>query len=312
VARTALLAKKPGHGRPGLVVAAVGAAGAVVSLLMSFSWGFVIAACTALVLLLAFGGIGTALQLERARGHHPDEAVEGVRAVLRILVVFALVTPFWSLFDQKASTWIVQANAMTSPVLSLFGWQFEVLPAQMQAVNPALVMLLIPFNNLVIFPLLRKIGIEPTALRRMTAGIGFSAVSWLVIGWIQVSMDAGTPMSILWQLLPYALLTMAEVLVSATGLEFAYSQAPASMKGSIMSFWTLAVTVGNLWVLIVNASVRNDAVLGHIGATGLSVIAFQMFFFAGFAALTAVLFGLYARRYRMVDNYRTQPGVAPA
>ncbi|GGY12483.1 MFS transporter [Massilia dura] len=310
VARTALLAKKPGHGRPGLAVAAIGAAGAVAALLMSFSWGFVIAACTALVLLLAFGGIGTALQLERARGHHPDEAVEGVRAVLRILIVFALVTPFWSLFDQKASTWIVQANAMTSPVLSLFGWQFQVLPAQMQAVNPALVMLLIPFNNLVIYPLLRKAGVEPTALRRMTAGIAFSAASWLVIGWIQVSMDAGTPMSILWQLLPYALLTMAEVLVSATGLEFAYSQAPPSMKGSIMSFWTLAVTVGNLWVLIVNASVKNDAVLAHIGDTGLSVIAFQMFFFAGFALLTAVLFGWYARSYRMVDNYRAEPNIA--
>jgi POT family proton-dependent oligopeptide transporter len=310
VARTALLAKKPGQGRPGLAVAVAGAVGAVLSLLMSFSWGFVIAACTALVLLLAFGGIGTAMQLERARGHHPDEAVEGVRAVLRILVVFALVTPFWSLFDQKASTWIVQANAMTSPVLDLFGWEFQVLPAQMQAVNPALVMLLIPFNNLVIFPLLNRLGLEPTALRRMTAGIAFSAVSWLVIGWIQVSMDAGTPMSILWQLLPYALLTMGEVLVSATGLEFAYSQAPASMKGSIMSFWTLAVTVGNLWVLVVNASVKNDAVLGHIGDTGLSVIAFQMFFFAGFAALTAVLFGLYARRYRMVDNYRGQAALA--
>jgi POT family proton-dependent oligopeptide transporter len=310
VARTALLARQPGAGRPGLTVAVIGVAGAVVSLAMSPSWGFVIAACTALVLLLAFGGIGTSMQLERARGIHPDVAVDGVRAVLRILIVFALVTPFWSLFDQKASTWIVQANAMTSPVLDLFGWEFQVLPAQMQAVNPALVMLLIPFNNLVIFPLLNRLGLEPTALRRMTAGIAFSAVSWLVIGWIQVSMDAGTPMSILWQLLPYALLTMGEVLVSATGLEFAYSQAPASMKGSIMSFWTLAVTVGNLWVLVVNASVKNDAVLGHIGDTGLSVIAFQMFFFAGFAALTAVLFGLYARRYRMVDNYRGQAALA--
>jgi POT family proton-dependent oligopeptide transporter len=113
-------------------------------------------------------------------------------------------------------------------------------------------------------------------------------------------------MSILWQLAPYALLTMGEVLVSATGLEFAYSQAPASMKGSIMSFWTLAVTVGNLWVLIVNSSVKNEAVLAHIGGTGLSVIAFQMFFFAGFALLTALAFGLYASRYRMVDNYRVE------
>ena len=62
--------------------------------------------------------------------------------------------------------------------------------------------------------------------------------------------------------------------------------------------------MGNLWVLIVNASVKNDAVLGHISSSGLSVIAFQMFFFAAFALATAVAFGLYARRYRMVDNYR--------
>jgi POT family proton-dependent oligopeptide transporter len=304
VARTALLAKQPGQSRPGLVIAIIGAVGAVASLCMSPSWGFVIAACLALVLLLAFGGMGTAMQLERARGHHPDDAVEGVRAVLRILVVFALVTPFWSLFDQKASTWIVQANSMTSPLLSLFGWEFKVLPAQMQAVNPMLVMLLIPFNNFALFPLLRKLGIEPTALRRMGMGIALTSVAWIVIGWIQVTMDAGTPMSILWQLLPYALLTLGEVLVSATGLEFAYSQAPPSMKGSIMSFWTLAVTVGNLWVLIVNSSVKNDAVLGHIATSGLSVIAFQMFFFAAFAMLTALAFGLYAMRYKMVDNYR--------
>ncbi|SFU35994.1 POT-type proton-dependent oligopeptide transporter [Pseudoduganella namucuonensis] len=306
VARTALLARQPGQSRPGLTVAVVGALGALASLCMSPWWGFVIAACLALVLLLAFGGIGTGMQLERARGLHPDAAVEGVRAVLRILIVFALVTPFWSLFDQKASTWILQANNMVSPQLSLFGFEFKVLPAQMQAVNPLLVMLLIPLNNLVIFPLLRGIGIEPTPLRRMTTGIALSGLSWIIIGWIQLSMDAGTPMSILWQLLPYAVLTMAEVLVSATGLEFAYSQAPPSMKGSIMSFWILTTTVGNLWVLIVNSSVKNEAVLAHIATSGMSSIAFQMFFFAGFALLTAVVFGMYAVRYKMVDNYRKE------
>jgi POT family proton-dependent oligopeptide transporter len=107
-----------------------------------------------------------------------------------------------------------------------------------------------------------------------------------------------------WQILPYALLTMGEVLVSATGLEFAYSQAPRAMKGVIMAFWSLAVTVGSLWVLIVNASVRNDAVLDHIASTGLGVMAFQMYFFAGFAFLAALAFGWYATRYRMTDNYR--------
>ncbi|MCQ7029986.1 hypothetical protein MRO55_26130, partial [Escherichia coli] len=66
----------------------------------------------------------------------------------------------------------------------------------------------------------------------------------------------------------------------------------------------LAVTVGSLWVLIVNASVKHEAVLGHIAGTGLGVMAFQMYFFAAFAFLAALAFGWYATRYRVVDYYR--------
>ena len=303
VVRTAVMAQRPGAGRPGLIVAILGMVGAVYSLARSPDWGFVIAACLALVLLIAFVGMGASMQLDRARGVHPDLAVDGVRAVLRILIVFALVTPFWSLFDQKASTWIVQANAMSTDV-NFLGWSFSVLPAQMQALNPLLVMILIPFNNLVLFPMLGKMGFEPTALRRMTAGIAFSALAWIVVGNLQVQLDAGDPVSIAWQILPYALLTLGEVLVSATGLEFAYSQAPAAMKGVIMALWYLAVTVGNLWVLIVNSGVKNPAVIAHIESSGVGLMAFQMYFFAAFAMLAALVFGLYARRYKMVDNYR--------
>jgi proton-dependent oligopeptide transporter, POT family len=298
VARTALLARADGQGRPGLVVAAIGALVVLASplLLWKTSLQFVEVFCLALVALLGFGGAATSLQLERARGVHPDEAVDGVRSVLRILVVFALVTPFWSLFDQKASTWVLTAGQMSKP--SWFA------PAQMQALNPALVMILIPLNNLVLYPALRRRGIELSSLRRMSIGLFFAAASWVVIGGIQLVIDGGTALSITWQILPYALLTLGEVLVSATGLEFAYSQAPPSMKGVIMSFWSLAVTIGNLWVLLANTGVRNKGVLDAIAQTGISTTAFLMFFFAGFALIAAVLFALYARRYKMVDHYR--------
>jgi POT family proton-dependent oligopeptide transporter len=138
----------------------------------------------------------------------------------------------------------------------------------------------------------------------MGAGIAFAGLSWIVIGSVQLAMDGGTVMSIVWQVLPYALLTFGEVLVSATGLEFAYSQAPAAMKGTITSFWQLSVTVGNLWVLLANNSIRSETVLSHVAATGLSQTAFLMFFFAGFALLAAAVFALYARSYTMLDNYR--------
>jgi POT family proton-dependent oligopeptide transporter len=297
VVRTALTARAPGQGRPGLVLAIIGVVLAVASLALVPSLGIVICLCIALVLVLAGIGGGTWWQLERARGTHPDEAVEGVRSVLRVLVIFALTTPFFSLFDQKASTWVLQGQQMTMP-----SWFTA---SQMQALNPALVMILIPFNNLVLYPLLRRLGWEPTALRRMTAGIAFSGLAWIVVGGIQVAMDGGDAMSITWQILPYALLTFGEVLVSATGLEFAYSQAPPAMKGVVMSFWNLTTTIGNLWVLLSNAAVRNDVVTHKIASTGLSEAAFLMFFFAGFAFIAAVAFGLYARRYKMVDNYRT-------
>ena len=41
-----------------------------------------------------------AWQLECARDTHPDEAVDGARNVLRILMLFALVTPRWSLIQE--------------------------------------------------------------------------------------------------------------------------------------------------------------------------------------------------------------------
>ncbi len=295
--------------RPGLLLAAVGAAIAFLLVVLGFvdlgrvlltdaaPWlGAVNWWCLGLVVAIGFAGAGAWWQLDRARAKHPPEAVDGARSVLRILVLFFLVTPFWSLFDQKASTWALQADGMTKP-----SW-FE--SSQMQALNPLLVMLLIPFNNLVLYPFLRRKGIEPTALRRMAAGIALSSLSWVAAGVMQLAMDGGQALHIAWQILPYALLTLGEVLVSATGLEFAYSQAPAAMKGAIMAFWSLAVTVGNLWVLLVNATVRNDAVTQAIQGSGVGVTSFLMFFFAAFAFLAALAFGLYAVRYPMADHYR--------
>lgn len=283
-------------GRLGLGLAAAGVVVGIAALVLIPSFGFVISACISLVAFLGFAGTGVWLQLDGARDRHPAESIEGVRAVLRVLVLFFLVTPFWSLFDQKASTWVLQADAMAKP-----HW-FQ--SSQMQALNPLLVMLLIPLNNLVLFPALRRLGWEMTALRRMTIGIAFSGLSWVVVGGMQLVLDGGQVFSITWQVLPYALLTLGEVLVSATGLEFAYSQAPLAMKSALMSFWSLSVTVGNLWVLIVSGAVKNAAVTEFIHSTGFGITAFQMFFFAAFAFAAALAFGLYARRYQTVDHYR--------
>ncbi|HVK83635.1 MAG TPA: hypothetical protein VM513_05985, partial [Kofleriaceae bacterium] len=223
----------------------------------------------------------------------------------------ALVTPFHSLFDQKASTWVLQGGEMAKPIWHITeNWYIEFQASQMQVFNPLLVMLLIPFNNLVLYPWLSRRGWEPTALRRMTFGILFSGIAWIAAGILQLTIDSSPKesLSIFWQILPYVLLTFGEVLVSATGLEFAYSQAPLAMKGVIMSFWNLTTTIGNLWVLLVDAGIRNKGVTAAIKETGISNTAFLMFFFALFAFLATLAFWLYTRRYRVTDNYRSSGG----
>ncbi len=301
---TSLSSAAEGGGRPGLVLFVIGVLGALACLVLiplTEILTIVSGICLALVVLAGLAGLGAWLHIERARGAHPDADVDGAKAVLRVLIIFALVTPFWSLFDQKASTWVLQGQAMALP-----GWSWFQSASQMQSLNPLLVMLLIPVNNLVLFPLLKAIGIAVTPLRRMTAGIFFAGVAWVVIAVVQLRIDAGSSLPIAWQVPSYALLTFGEVLVSATGLEFAYSQAPMKLKGVLMSFWQLSVTVGGLWVILVNSSVKSESFTTWIEASsGIGVIAFQMFFFAGFAFLAALAFGIYAVRYQLVDYYRS-------
>ncbi|MGH8087961.1 MAG: MFS transporter, partial [Stenotrophomonas sp.] len=121
--------------RPGLAMALGGAAAALGMGIFTPMLGIVIVLCLALVSLLIGVGGGAWMRLDTARAVHPAEAVEGVRSVLRVLVIFALTTPFFSLFDQKASTWVLQGQQMAMP-----SWFTA---SQMQALNPLLVMILI-------------------------------------------------------------------------------------------------------------------------------------------------------------------------
>lgn len=56
---------------------------------------------------------------------------------------------------------------------------------------------------------------------------------------------------ILWQTIQYVVLTIAEVLVSLTGLIFAYSQAPKRYKVVIMSALLLTSALGDLLVVVI-------------------------------------------------------------
>ena len=181
-----------------------------------------------------------------------DEAVEGVKAVLRIGTVFIMVSIFWALFDQHASSWIRQAEMMDRHVTFPFLGLIELLPSQIPSLNPIMVMILIPFWAYVVDPILKKFGMVLTPLKKMSLGMALASTSFVAVALLQASIDGkdGAQIHVLWQLVPYFLITLSEVLVSITGLEFAYSQAPKRMKSTVMGFWLLTVALGNVLVAL--------------------------------------------------------------
>ncbi len=184
--------------------------------------------------------------LDGALKNHPKEAVDGVRAVFAIMKIFFTAVPvFWALFDQHGSTWVLQAKQMNLVFMGV-----TIQPSQIQALNPYMVMMLIPIFVFGIYPTVQKYY-DFTPLRRMTWGMFIASLSFVQIALIQYQLDSGVELNIMWQFFPYLTITVAEVLISITGLEFAYTQAPPAMKSTIMSFWLLTTFLGNVIVAFV-------------------------------------------------------------
>ena len=210
----------------------------------------------------------------------------GLGVLARLCVVYVFVAVFWALFDQTGSSWVLQAQQMDLTLLGL-----ELLPAQIQAANPLLVMLLIPLFSYRLYPAIDRWFVL-TPLRKISIGLFLTVLAFSIPTCIQLSIDAGGAPSIGWQLLAYVMLTSAEVMVSITCLEFSYMQAPKTMKSFVMAFFMLSISVGNLFTSAVNFFIQNED--GSSKLAGADYFIFFTLLMLG----TAVLFLLVVRYYR--------------
>lgn len=214
----------------------------------------------------------------------------------QLALIYLFVAVFWALFDQTGSSWVVQAQQMDREIGGV-----EVLPSQIQAANPVLILLLVPCFNRFLYPRLHRV-IALTAIRKIALGMTLTVLAFGLTAWIQGRIDAGNAPSIAWQLLAYVLLTSAEVMVSITALEFTYTQAPLPMKSLVMAFYMASVALGNVFT-----SVVNFLILTPEGESTLPGAAY-FWFFTGVMAVTALTFAVYGRRYREVNCLQSGTG----
>ena len=168
---------------------------------------------------------------------------EGRGVLGRLLSIYVFIIMFWALWDQSSGVeWTLQATKMD---LHVFGHEFD--PGQITTVNAVLILVYIPLVTYVLYPAISRF-FPLTPLRKIGIGMFLTALSFAPIVYAQRLIEAGQHPTIWWQLLAYAILTMAETMVSITGLEFSYTQAPNSMKSAVMALWLLTVATANLLV----------------------------------------------------------------
>ena len=223
------------------------------------------------------------------------DSTEGMVAVLKIASIFIFFSTFWALFDQHGSSWVEQAGQM-----NLHGWD----KSQISAANPIMVMILIPITAVVYKFIENKLGIPFGPLRRIGVGMFVTSGSFVIAALVQtmiVKQGLGQ-VDIMWQILQYLVITLAEVMVSITGLEFAYTQAPKKMKSTILGLYLLTVALGNVFVSVMTSIDIAGKVKAFAGADSSSSSAeglvYFFWFFALVMAVTAVLFMVRAKFYK--------------
>ena len=124
-------------------------------------------------------------------------------------------------------------------------------PDGIQAVNPILIVIFAPLMSL-LFARLMKGGYRVRATDKMALGFILTALSMAIhafAAYLAIGADGEvTKVTVWWQILAYFIITLAEILISITGLELAFAAAPKSMKGFITSLWLLMVGLANLFI----------------------------------------------------------------
>lgn len=224
---------------------------------------------------------------------------ENLKAIGNLFIIMPFVAVFWSLWQQNFSSWVVQSESMDR---HLFGIDWK--PAQIQTVNPLFILVALPVFSYWIYPAVEKV-FRLTPLRKIGIGLFITALSFAIIAWIQTRIDAGQTPHIVWQIVAFAALTAAEVMVSVTFLEFAYTQAPKKLKSLVMCIYLWAVSLGNLFTSFVNWLIQNPD--GSVKLKGAN----YFFFFIAVMLVTSILFVFFARFYRgrtyIQDEAEPQP-----
>lgn len=182
-----------------------------------------------------------------------DKFVEEVKRSIYACKVFAFYPIYWLTYGQMTNNFVSQAAQM-----ELHGLPNDIL----QAINSIAIIIFIPICESYVYPFIRRFT-PLKAVSKIAIGFMFAASSMVYAAVLQHYIykagpcfdhpkecapqfqDVPNHVHIAVQTPAYVLMAFSEIFASITGLEYAYTKAPVSMKSFIMSLFLVTNAIGS-------------------------------------------------------------------
>ncbi|EAW08564.1 putative POT peptide transporter [Aspergillus clavatus NRRL 1] len=193
----------------------------------------------------------------------------------RALVACRVFPIFWLCNGQANNNLVSQASS-----LKTYGMPHDM----MGLFNPVTILIAIPLFECVINPALRRYGIPFRPISRMTTGFVAKACAIAIAAGIQqlIYMSPPSHVSIFLQVPVFSLIGLSEFFSTLSGMEYAYTKAPKSMRSIVSSLFLLTCTIGSTLGITLSPVSVDPKVLVEYVSLSIAMFATALLFYCCF------------------------------
>ena len=158
-----------------------------------------------------------------------------LKCLIKWVPLAVVISIFETIFAQMYSSWVIQGEKMDCVVFGV-----NVSPAQLQILDTVFIVCFVPLITFKILPYLQlKYALWKNIRTQIITGFVFGAISFAIILAIQIFIDSGEKMNIMWQSPAFLFLSIGEIIILCIVRNTMYSDSDENVRIKIAMLYTI-------------------------------------------------------------------------